>query len=299
VDLKKVDFAEWSRIPNVDVVTELDDAMDLIRWAAEEMERRLNMMKGRARDIVAWNKGRKNPIPWILIAIDELATLTLDDGFKKEALTLLALIAQKARAPGIHLVAATQRPSVDVIPGIIKANFQARIAFSTATEVDSRVIIDTGEAARLFIPGRLVARYSDQTVFAQAPYIDDGDLEEVIKDLQAKSEHTPLHVDQEAVRIAVEQLGGRLDAALIYEALGGQVSLRDVQAAVRRLAYAGQVEYRGMKYRVLRRPYRLQRLSLDGADEEGAGAGAREDEEAAAIAEAAEEIDLDILNPPL
>jgi DNA segregation ATPase FtsK/SpoIIIE-like protein len=299
VDLKKVDFAEWGRIPSVDVVTELDDAMDLIRWAAEEMERRLNMMKGRARDIVAWNKGRKNPIPWIVIVIDELATLTLDDGFKKEALTLLALIAQKARAPGIHLVAATQRPSVDVIPGIIKANFQARIAFSTATEVDSRVIIDTGEAARLFIPGRLVARYSDQTVFAQAPYIDDGDLEEVIRDLQAKSEHTPLHVDQEAVRIAVEQLGGRLDVALIYEALGGQVSLRDVQAAVRRLAYAGQVEYRGTKYRVLRRPYRLQRLSLDGADEEGAGAGAREDEEAAAIAEAAEEIDLDILNPPL
>ena len=295
IDLKKVEFSEWGRIPNVEVVTDLDGAMDLLRFAAQEMERRLEMMRGRARDIVAWNKGRKNPIPWIVIVVDELATLTLDDRFRKEAMATMALIAQKARAPGIHLIVATQRPSVDIISGTIKANFEGRIAFSVATEIDSRVIIDTGEAARLFIPGRLVARYSDRTVFAQAPYIHDSELEKIIDELRAKSEATPLHVDREAVRIAVEQLGGRLDAALIYEAIGGQVSLRDIQAAIRRLALGREVEYRGMRFRVLRRPYRLERVDLVDLGHASGPGEERADREASAIQEAAEELDLDLL----
>ncbi|WP_322797982.1 FtsK/SpoIIIE domain-containing protein [Thermoflexus sp.] len=258
VDLKKVDFAAWEKVPNVEVVTEKSEAVGLLRWAAEEKDRRLHLLRGRARDIVTHNRSRKNPIPWVVIFIDELANLMLDDEYRREAERLLADIAAMGRAPGIHLVVATQRPSVDVISGLIKANFPARIAFGTASAVDSRVILDTSEAAGLFIPGRLVAKYSRYHVLAQAPYITDREVNDLIRELRHNDGSEVVNWEEEIARIGIQK-GGRLDQDELYDLLGGEVSRADIKRYIRFLAEKGRVNVDGIEYVVIPgRPYRIE-----------------------------------------
>jgi S-DNA-T family DNA segregation ATPase FtsK/SpoIIIE len=162
------------------VVTEPKEATRALRWAVEEMERRYMLLSDRGvRNIEAYNRkalktrktasqekaeGKDRPLPYIILVIDELADLMMTSSREvEEAITRLA---QMARAAGIHLIIATQRPSVDVLTGIIKANFPARISFQVSSKVDSRTILDTigaehllGEGDMLFLPpgvGRIV-----------------------------------------------------------------------------------------------------------------------------------------------
>lgn len=158
VDPKRVELTPYNHIPHLltPVITEPEKTISALKWAVNEMERRYSLLaeKGK-RNIEGFNAADKeNHMPYIVIVIDELSDLMMVAARDVEA--LIVRIAQKARAVGIHLVLATQRPSVDVITGLIKANVPARIAFTVASQIDSRTIIDQGGAEKLLGKGDLL-----------------------------------------------------------------------------------------------------------------------------------------------
>lgn len=163
VDPKQVELTPYNDIPHLltPVINEPEKCISALKWAVAEMERRLKAMAevGR-RNIVEYNNLKKEEgMPYIVIVIDELADLMMMAARDVEA--LIVRLAQKARAAGIHLVLATQRPSVDVITGLIKANVPARIAFTVAQQVDSRTIIDQIGAEKLLGQGDMLFLTSD------------------------------------------------------------------------------------------------------------------------------------------
>ena len=146
MDLKRVELAGYNGLPHllVPVITEPERAKAALKWAVHEMENRYRRFAGAtARNIKAFNDSRVDPadrLPYIVIVIDELADLMMREG--KHVEDPIVRLAQKARATGIHMVLATQRPSVNVVTGLIKANFPSRIAFAMASQIDSRTILD-------------------------------------------------------------------------------------------------------------------------------------------------------------
>lgn len=151
VDPKRSEFIEFNDDPHLlsQVITESADAETTLEWAVEEMENRYKtLMKAKAKNITQYRL-EGGSMQQIVIVIDELADLLLAGGFNKGVEGHIIRIAQKARAVGIHLIVATQRPSVDVVTGILKANFPTRLAFMTATQIDSKVILDQGGAEKL------------------------------------------------------------------------------------------------------------------------------------------------------
>jgi S-DNA-T family DNA segregation ATPase FtsK/SpoIIIE len=158
VDPKRVELKPYDDIPHLltPVIVEPEKCISALKWAVAEMERRYNALaEVRKRNIAEYNSLKKEEgMPYIVIVIDELADLMMMAARDVEA--LIVRIAQKARAVGIHLVLATQRPSVDVITGLIKANVPARIAFTTASQVDSRTIIDQIGAEKLLGQGDML-----------------------------------------------------------------------------------------------------------------------------------------------
>lgn len=172
VDPKVVELKLYENIPHLlaPVVTQPDQAVSALKWACVEMDRRYEeLAKWKVRNLVGYNQKRKeqqeNPdlpaekmenMPYIVIVVDELADLMMVAG--KEVEKYIARIAQKARAVGIHLVIATQRPSVNVITGLIKANLPARISFKVASQVDSRTVMDRAGAEKLLGRGDMLYR---------------------------------------------------------------------------------------------------------------------------------------------
>ncbi len=161
VDPKRVELTVYNGIPHLiaPVVVDVERAVPVLQWATREMERRYKLLaKAGSRNIEAYNDklaARGEPVlPYIVILIDELADLMLSA--PEEVERYICRIAQMARAVGIHLVIATQRPSVDVVTGLIKANFPARIAFAVTSQVDSRVILDTPGAEQLLGRGDML-----------------------------------------------------------------------------------------------------------------------------------------------
>ncbi|HSX44054.1 MAG TPA: DNA translocase FtsK 4TM domain-containing protein [Candidatus Saccharimonadales bacterium] len=158
VDPKHVELSPYDEIPHLltSVITEPEKCISALKWAVAEMERRYRTLAdAKKRNIVEYNALKKEEgMPYIVIVIDELADLMMMAAREVEA--LIVRIAQKARAVGIHLVIATQRPSVDVITGLIKANIPARIAFTTTSQVDSRTIIDQVGAEKLLGMGDML-----------------------------------------------------------------------------------------------------------------------------------------------
>jgi S-DNA-T family DNA segregation ATPase FtsK/SpoIIIE len=161
VDPKRVELTVYNGVPHLiaPVVVDIERAVPVLQWATREMERRYKLLaKASARNIEAYNDklaARGEPVlPYIVILIDELADLMLSA--PEEVERYICRIAQMARAVGIHLVIATQRPSVDVVTGLIKANFPARIAFAVTSQVDSRVILDTPGAEQLLGRGDML-----------------------------------------------------------------------------------------------------------------------------------------------
>lgn len=158
VDPKQVEMAPYEDIPHLltPIITEPEKTISALKWLVNEMERRYSLLaEQKLRDIKSFNtKNAEEAMPYIVVVIDELADLMMVAARDVEA--LIVRLAQKARAVGIHLVLATQRPSVDVITGLIKANVPARIAFTVASQVDSRTILDQVGAEKLLGQGDML-----------------------------------------------------------------------------------------------------------------------------------------------
>ncbi len=162
IDPKRVELAGYNELPHLigSVVTEPDNALENMYWAVKEMERRYELLQEvRVRDINGFNErveeeGEFEKLPYIIVIVDEFADLIMTSG--KDIELPITRLAQMARAVGIHLILATQRPSIKVITGIIKANFPARIAFQVSSRVDSRVILDMIGAERLLGNGDML-----------------------------------------------------------------------------------------------------------------------------------------------
>lgn len=182
IDPKVVELQPYARIPHMllPVVTDMKEAVDALTWAVDEMERRYQLLAGAgAKNIATFNARAKSgeKLPYIVIVVDEFADLIASQG--KAVETLVSRLAQKARAAGMHLILATQRPSVDVITGTIKANFPSRIAFRVSQKVDSRVVLDEQGAEQLTGRGDSLVKLNgaDAAVRVQCPMITEGEIE--------------------------------------------------------------------------------------------------------------------------
>ena len=178
VDPKMVELASFAGIPHLihPIISEAKKAYFALNWAVEEMERRYKLLAAAgARNITAYNKG-SSKLPYIVIIVDELADLMI---VARESIeTTIQRLAQLSRAVGIHLILATQRPSVDVITGVIKANFPARISFKVSSKVDSRTVLDMMGADKLIGKGDLLFLKPGalKLIRAQGSFIDDEDI---------------------------------------------------------------------------------------------------------------------------
>ncbi|HEY4633828.1 MAG TPA: DNA translocase FtsK, partial [Candidatus Limnocylindrales bacterium] len=186
MDLKRVELAAYNGLPHllVPVITEPERAKAALKWAVNEMEGRYRRLAGAsARNIRAFNETRADPedrMPYIVIIVDELADLMMREG--KNVEDPIVRLAQKARATGIHMVLATQRPSVNVVTGLIKANFPSRIAFAMASQIDSRTILDAPGAEDLIGRGDMLYQPSDlpRPMRLQGVFVSDNEIGKVV-----------------------------------------------------------------------------------------------------------------------
>jgi S-DNA-T family DNA segregation ATPase FtsK/SpoIIIE len=182
MDLKRVELAGYNGLPHllVPVITEPERAKSALKWAVGEMENRYRRFAGAtARNVKAFNETRVDPadrLPYIVIVVDELADLMMREG--KNVEDPIVRLAQKARATGIHMVLATQRPSVNVVTGLIKANFPSRIAFAMASQIDSRTILDAPGAEDLIGRGDMLYQPSDlpRPMRLQGVFVSDAEI---------------------------------------------------------------------------------------------------------------------------
>ncbi len=189
VNPKMVELIVYNNIPHLltPVVTELERVVSSLKWAVREMERRYKVFaKGGFRNLESYmlaarKRSDLEPMPYIVVIIDELADLMMLAPDEVE--TLICRLAQMARATGIHLILATQRPSVDVVTGLIKANFPTRIAFAVTSQIDSRVILDTPGAEQLLGRGDMLYLAVDaaKAIRVQGTFVSDGEVERVVQ----------------------------------------------------------------------------------------------------------------------
>ncbi len=187
IDPKRIELSIYENIPYLvhPVVLEPKLATQALRWAVQEMERRYTLFEeSSVRNLEIYNQQFPEKLPYLVIIIDELADLMVVSS--KEVETLLTRLAQMARAAGIHLLVATQRPSVDVITGLIKANFPARISFQVTSKVDSRTILDIQGAERLLGAGDMLflPPGSSHLQRIHAPYVSDEEVKRVVEYLK-------------------------------------------------------------------------------------------------------------------
>lgn len=228
VDPKQVEMAPYQDIPHLltPVITEPDKTISALKWAVNEMQRRYTLMaEHRVKDIKSYNQKIQSSskkitvadedgipqahedgaMPYIVIVIDELADLMMVAARDVEA--LIVRLAQKARAVGIHLVLATQRPSVNVITGLIKANISARIAFTVASQIDSRTILDAAGAEKLLGQGDMLLKTADMSKpkRIQGAWVTDEEVQKITAHLHMQS---PPQYNDEVVSQPV-QLNGK------------------------------------------------------------------------------------------
>ena len=196
VDPKVVELSVYNGIPHllIPVVTDPKKAAGALNWAVQEMENRYQLFANKGvRDIRGYNEllqndGEEGVLPQIVIVIDELADLMMVASNEVE--DSICRIAQKARAAGMHLIIATQRPSVDVITGIIKANIPSRIAFTVSSQIDSRTILDMGGAEKLLGRGDMLYYPVGEAkpIRIQGSFVSDSEVEEVIDYIKENNE---------------------------------------------------------------------------------------------------------------
>ncbi|MBI4359540.1 MAG: DNA translocase FtsK 4TM domain-containing protein [Candidatus Jacksonbacteria bacterium] len=191
IDPKRVELTAYNNTPHLmtPVITEVKKTINALKWSVSEMDRRFDILSGAgARNIEKYNQGNASRMPYIVIVIDELADLMSVAAREVEA--LIVRLAQMSRAVGIHLVLATQRPSVNVITGLIKANITARIAFTVASQTDSRTILDSSGAEKLLGRGDMLFITADlsKPKRLQGAYIDDKEIKAVVSFLKEQAE---------------------------------------------------------------------------------------------------------------
>jgi S-DNA-T family DNA segregation ATPase FtsK/SpoIIIE len=188
IDPKTVELIHFNGLPHLisPVVTDMEEVLHSLRWVMAEMDKRYAILsRAAARNIDHYNRKKlprdEQPLPYIVVAIDELADLMMMAPDEVER--IICRLAQMSRATGIHLVIATQRPSVDVVTGLIKANFPARISFAVTSQVDSRVVLDTGGAETLLGQGDMLymAPDSAKLIRIQGCFASDGDIERAVQ----------------------------------------------------------------------------------------------------------------------
>jgi S-DNA-T family DNA segregation ATPase FtsK/SpoIIIE len=211
IDPKMVELAPYNRIPHLvsPVITDVKAATASLKWAVDEMERRYELFAhtgvrdiNKFNELVLQDKRYSDKLPFIVIIIDELADLMMMSPADVEE--AICRIAQKARACGIHLIIATQRPSVDVITGLIKANIPTRIAFSVSSQVDSRTIIDIGGAEKLLGRGDMLflENGSSKPVRLQGTFVSDDEIDTVVAHVREQQEPNYLFEQEELLKKA-------------------------------------------------------------------------------------------------
>lgn len=199
VDPKRVELSIYDGIPHLltPVITETKKAMGALKWAIDEMDRRYQiLLESGSRDIKSYHREHHN-LPYILIVIDELADLMATYGREVEG--SIIRLAQMARATGIHLVFSTQRPSVEVITGLIKANITTRVALQVASQIDSRTILDTSGAEKLLGKGDLlfVSAELSKPKRLQGAYVPEDEVKKVIKFIKENNKGLETGVEAE------------------------------------------------------------------------------------------------------
>jgi S-DNA-T family DNA segregation ATPase FtsK/SpoIIIE len=256
IDPKIVELSHLNGLPHLlgSAETEVENGLRVLRWVAHEMDERYKLFaKSVARNLDDYNakiarrksssEDDEQPLPRIVVLIDELADLMMSE--PEETERTLTRIAQMARATGIHLVVATQRPSTDVVTGLIKANFPARVSFATASGVDSRVILDTPGAESLLGNGDLLFLPPDASapMRAQGCFISDDELEGIIRFWQKEAGATPAKAPWEIIaqqkgpsqwRIeGLDEDADLLEQAIAYAKSRGKVSTSGIQRQLR------------------------------------------------------------------
>jgi DNA segregation ATPase FtsK/SpoIIIE, S-DNA-T family len=196
IDPKMLELSTYEGIPHLlcPVITEAKKAASILGWVVKEMENRYRLMtKEGVRNIDGYNAKHKIPMPYIVVVVDEMSDLMLVAG--KEIENYIQKLSQMARAAGIHIIMATQRPSVDVITGTIKANFPTRISFQVTSKIDSRTILGEQGAEQLLGKGDMLYMSSaNRIVRIHAPFVSDNEIEKVNNYLRSQAE--PRYIDE-------------------------------------------------------------------------------------------------------
>ncbi len=196
IDPKMLELSTYEGIPHLlcPVITEAKKAASVLGWVVKEMESRYRLMtKEGVRNIDGYNAKHKLPMPYIVVVVDEMSDLMLVAG--KEIENYIQKLSQMARAAGIHIIMATQRPSVDVITGTIKANFPTRISFQVTSKIDSRTILGEQGAEQLLGKGDMLYMSSANKILRiHAPFVSDSEIEKVNNFLRSQAE--PDYVDE-------------------------------------------------------------------------------------------------------
>ena len=196
IDPKMLELSTYEGVPHLlcPVITEAKKAASVLGWVVKEMENRYKLMtKEGVRNIDGYNTKHKLPMPYIVVVVDEMSDLMLVAG--KEIENYIQKLSQMARAAGIHIIMATQRPSVDVITGTIKANFPTRISFQVTSKIDSRTILGEQGAEQLLGKGDMLYMSSaNRIVRIHAPFVSDSEIEKINNFLRAQAE--PDYVDE-------------------------------------------------------------------------------------------------------
>ena len=196
IDPKMLELSTYEGVPHLlcPVITEAKKAASVLGWVVKEMESRYRLMtKEGVRNIDGYNTKHKLPMPYIVVVVDEMSDLMLVAG--KEIENYIQKLSQMARAAGIHIIMATQRPSVDVITGTIKANFPTRISFQVTSKIDSRTILGEQGAEQLLGKGDMLYMSSaNRIVRIHAPFVSDNEIEKINNSLRAQAE--PDYIDE-------------------------------------------------------------------------------------------------------
>jgi len=196
IDPKMLELSAYEGIPHLlcPVITEAKKAASVLGWVVKEMESRYRLMtKEGVRNIDGYNTKHKLPMPYIVVVVDEMSDLMLVAG--KEIENYIQKLSQMARAAGIHIIMATQRPSVDVITGTIKANFPTRVSFQVTSKIDSRTILGEQGAEQLLGKGDMLYMSSaNRIVRIHAPFVSDNEIEKINNSLRAQAE--PDYIDE-------------------------------------------------------------------------------------------------------
>ena len=196
IDPKMLELSTYEGVPHLlcPVITEAKKAASVLGWVVKEMESRYRLMtKEGVRNIDGYNLKHKLPMPYIVVVVDEMSDLMLVAG--KEIENYIQKLSQMARAAGIHIIMATQRPSVDVITGTIKANFPTRISFQVTSKIDSRTILGEQGAEQLLGKGDMLYMSSaNRVVRIHAPFVSENEIEKINNSLRAQAE--PDYVDE-------------------------------------------------------------------------------------------------------